>query len=143
MLTTSRRPISMNAPSPSPSAAPSQPSSIAESYYRPYGVPCASYAALPLSATSNVEENQGNTPAATLAPNYVFQTMAADGTATQCFTETLGAGSIMNPACSGANSIVACSQNTGGCADALARGLLSRLNPILSGTNDSVFTYTY
>ena len=128
---------------PSPVAYPPRPTSIAESYYHAYGRPCAGYAALPLSATSNVEENQGNTPAATLAPNYVYQSTAADGTATQCFTETLGAGSIMNPACSGANSILACSQDTGGCADALARGLLSRLNPILSGTNDSVFTYTY
>ena len=127
---------------PSP-AAYRQPASIAESYYLPYSQPCNAYAALPLAVTMNVADNQGATPAATLAPNWVYQSASADGTPKQCFTETMGAGSIMDPACSGANSIVSCAANSGLCADALSRGLLSPLTPMLSGGNDSVFTYTY
>ncbi len=124
------------------SPAPAVYRSIADSYYLPYSVPCNAYA-LPLAATMNVSDYAGGTPAATLAPNYVYQSTAADGTPKMCFTETLGAGSIMDPACSGANSIVSCAQNTGLCADALSRGLLSPLTPMLSGGNDSVFQYKY
>ena len=125
------------------SPAPAVYRSIADSYYMPYSLPCNAYAALPLAVTMNVADYAGATPAATLAPNYVYQSTAADGTPKMCFTETLGAGSIADPACSGANSIVSCAQNSGLCADALSRGLLSPLTPMLSGGNDSVFQYKY
>lgn len=138
----------MSAPSASPAASTPMypgrtPSSIAESYYWPYAVPCNSAAAALLPVAMNVVDNPGSTPAATLAPNFVFQSAASDGTVRQCMTETLGAGSVLDSTCSGAASIVACSQKSGVCADALTRGLLSALGPLLSGGNDSVFQYPY
>ena len=119
---------------------PQQVSSYAQSYYLPEAVACGLSNLLP-AVTMNITENQGPMPAATLAPNFVYQSVHPDGTPTLCFTETLGAGSVVDSACSGANSVVAFSQRSAVGTDALTRGLLSQLTPILPGGNDSVFRY--
>jgi len=129
----------VSAPASQP-AIPQRVQSIAESYYYPYPASCA---AGPITAAVQLQvaDLQGPTPGATLAPNFVYQSTHPDGTPTMCFTETLGAGSAVDPSCSGANSVVACTQRSGVCTDALARGLLGPLTPLLSGGNDSVFQY--
>jgi hypothetical protein len=106
---------------------------------------------------------QGLTPGATLAPNFVYtvgrpkaggggqRLFGPDGRIhysdsilgpggeyqfeqqVQCFTETLGAGSLGNSPCSGTASVLACMQNSTACLDGLTKGLLSPLTPILSG----------
>ena len=67
----------------------------------------------------------GASPGATLAPNFIFTTGGV-----QCFTETLG--EQETPAvCSGKASIAACADASNACLDAMARGLLGGLQPIL------------
>ncbi len=89
----------------------------------------------------------GLTPGATLAPNFLytvnnpmdsmngFYSMGK----TQCFTETLGSGDINDPTCSGTASIMGCLQNSGVCLDALTKGLLSPLTPMMSTHSESIF----
>ena len=96
----------MAAPAP---AGHSTPQSYAESYYFPYRSPCT-VAAISAAAALTVADDHGSMPGATLAPNFVYQSTHPDGTPTMCSTETLGAGSLVDPACSGANSLVAFSQ---------------------------------
>jgi hypothetical protein len=67
----------------------------------------------------------GTRPGATLAPNFIYTTGGV-----QCFTQTLG--EQETPAvCSGKASIAACTDSSNACLDAIARGLLGGLQPIL------------
>jgi len=100
-------------------------------------------AAVSAAAALTVADDHGSMPGATLSPNFVYQSTHPDGTPTMCTTETLGAGSLIDPACSGANSLVAFAQKSGPGVDALTRGLLGRLSPMLSGGNENLMPYNF
>jgi hypothetical protein len=76
------------------------------------------------------------TPGAVLAPNFIFNT--AQGV--QCFTQGLGAEEA-SVACSGDAGIAACMEASSACLDAMARGLLGGLQPIL-GPSERVRMFT-
>ena len=64
-------------------------------------------------------------PGAYMAPNYLFPCMGG-----QCFTERLD---VSQPALTRS-----CMKNPQACADAVTRGLLSPLTPMINGTSESV-----
>jgi len=139
ILTTSIPHTIMSAPAPAHHAPPH---SYAESYYFPYTLPCHGSPISPAAAMM-VADDDGPMPGALLSPNFVYTSTHPDGSRTLCTTEILGAGSLTDPACSGANSLVAFSQKTGPGVDALTRGLLGRLSPMVTYGHENVIPYNY
>jgi hypothetical protein len=76
------------------------------------------------------------TPGALLAPNFIYTTASG----VQCFTQGLGAEEAP-VACNSDAGIAACMSASSACLDAMARGLLGGLQPIL-GPSEHVRMYT-
>ena len=72
-----------------------------------------------------LDESMGISPSAVLAPNFVY----GGGL---CVTETLAVSTSGGAACTPAAAEDACARNSAVCVDAITRGLLSGLQPVMT-----------